>query len=302
MTVRLWEGTKKGPGYVLVEVQKVSGCGYAYCTTAKAVLRAAKGIQATTGRTSKTVDQQYQQPPQPRASTPPLPVPRSITRVEQDPKEGEATMQEGLDIAVQMLAKDQHDARLLAIESLEQLSRCTEHRCFIARSILSSDDPCFKALLGLILQSNPSQDLHESNSSEVEKEYHALMRRYSLRVMANCLMALEQADELVQFLEEQVELTSRPLLEALTEDLSCAQERPHEACHAAKCLRSLLMMVPSSSSSLVGLDGSSSSVTLRRKALAQDLGVHESLSEAQRIGGFRHVGLEGACIKFGDIL
>ncbi|KAL7572309.1 hypothetical protein ACA910_017906 [Epithemia clementina (nom. ined.)] len=294
-TVRLWEAGKSKPGHVLIETQKTHGCGYSYVQAAKSVLRAAKGMAApaASAPTSRMT-------PAPQAvalpAPPPVPMPSRMVRpIPQDEKDEEATgevsVREGLSIAAEMLSQKQHHSSLLALETLEQLSRTNNvHQNFVARHLLSGQDGFCNTVVTLI-QSDPRDCI------QAEKDFMALMRRYALAVLANCVTSLEQSGEFMSVVaqDKQELLTSRSMLMALTSELAAAHERPHEACYAAECLRALLMVAANNKMN-------STTAACSIESLAQELGVLESLSQAQQVGAYHHVGLEGACTKFRAIL
>lgn len=307
LTVRIWEaGKNKEPGHILVEAQKILGCGYGFCQAAKAILRAAKGMVAPTASNATPLAQQSQRSmaPLPPAAVPITPSRRTIPSIPKEEAEVE-DVRDGLMIAAELLSQNQHDSRLLALESLEQLSRAAEHRHFVARFILSGQGGFRKAILGLIQSGSPKLEEENDPSLKVEYDFQVLMRRYALIVLANCLTNLEQSGELVSAMTQNSQtfqhLTCRDVLMALVGDLAAAQVRPHEACHAAECLRALLLVATNTSSTTNAADYNSSAYQ-PRQALAEDLGVVELLSHAHRIGQYGHVALEGACSKFLAIL
>jgi len=252
-SIRLWEGKN---GAVLVEAQKVSGCCYSYCQAAKAILRAAKGIRA---------------PPKRRTFS----IPPSVPRVSAE--EAEAATRDGLELAKGLWMKQQLDSQLLAIESLMHLSRATENQCFTAKCILSGE---FRGKLLNLIESFST----DSNRSEIEEEYMTIMRRHAFTILSNCFAALERSGELSSLLRQQADLTSDAVVEGLVGELASAAERPHDACQAAHCLRSLL----------------AASVDMQRKAA--ELNAIETISAVRLIGACRHASLEDACTQLRTLL
>ncbi|KAL7565917.1 hypothetical protein ACA910_021500 [Epithemia clementina (nom. ined.)] len=259
-TVRLWAG-ENGPNHVLVEVQKVSGCCYAYCQAAKSVLRAAKGITAPLSKGPSNLKRSF-------------PMPKCIPKV--DRQECLAATREGLHIAEQLLQQNRLDTRLLAMQSLEQLSRCPEHRVFTTKHILQNSQ-LISTIVELVQTVPPKDGDDVFSFSRVEIQHLVQMRRLAFVTLANCLTGLAQAGELMAMLKESAQLTSKPVLVALSNELGAASLRPHEACQAAECLKCLM----AASSDMNG----------------QAFGIPESLMEAQQVGACRHFGLERACTK-----
>eukprot|EP00522_Entomoneis_paludosa_P018785 CAMPEP_0172440136 /NCGR_PEP_ID=MMETSP1065-20121228/881_1 /TAXON_ID=265537 /ORGANISM="Amphiprora paludosa, Strain CCMP125" /LENGTH=368 /DNA_ID=CAMNT_0013188919 /DNA_START=113 /DNA_END=1219 /DNA_ORIENTATION=+ len=252
-SIRLFEGKN---GSVLVEVQKASGCCYSYCQAAKAVLRAAKGIRTPAKRRTFSI-------------------PPCVPKVSAE--ESEAATRDGLELAEQLLAKQQMDANLLAVESLVHLSKATENQCFTARCILSGQ---FQVKLLSLIDSFDSASGHD----EIERDHLNMMKRHSLAILANCFAALERSGELVSLLQQQQELTSKGVVSALVSEVAAAGERPHDACQAANCLRTLL----------------AASEETKRKAA--DLNACEAISQARHTGVCRHAALEDACTQLRTLL
>mmetsp|Transcript_12137 Transcript_12137/g.29481 ORF Transcript_12137/g.29481 Transcript_12137/m.29481 type:complete len:374 (+) Transcript_12137:169-1290(+) len=253
--VRLWQGQKKNT--VLVEVQKSSGCCYSYCQAAKAVLRAAKGLRTPAKRRTFSI-------------------PPSVPRVSQE--ECETATREGLELAEQLLGKQQIDSNLMAIESLNHLSKPCPTQCLVARSILTG--PFLRGKLLSLVES----DSTDASFDEVEKEHVTLMRRYAFSILSNCFAALEQSGELVEMLQKQEELTSTEVVSALVRQVAAAGNSPHDAYQAAKCLRTLL----------------AASDETKRKAA--DLNAFETISQARHMGVCRHAALEDACTRLRTLL
>ena len=301
LTVHVWQATKSNG--LLVEVQKVSGCGYAYCRAAKAILRAAKGIgQPSNSSTTAVPPRPVPQAPMARSSTiPPIPA-RGLAREEatSPPKESEqapsseeeqadsvdADTREGLSIATELLAQEQDDARLLALESLEQLSRATTQKCWVAKSILTNE--IGRSLVELVETRAPPprhewsrETVGDSPVQRMQDEFLTRKRRFALMVLSNCVQALEQSGELASLLlgEEGSLWTSPSVVMALVQEVSAASERPHEACQATHCLRALATAVGTGN-------------------WMQKWGLSDILPQAQQVGALRHVELERACHKF----
>ena len=199
-------------GKVVVEVQRLSGCSYLFHQAAKSVLRSAKGLPAHSPRHTFSI-------------------PSSIPRESAD--DTRKCTEEGLSIAFAQLQQDRRDAHLLAMESLEQLTRATESCSFASKKILSGEH------LGSILCLIESKQKGENESlSSMEKRHIASMRRCALTIVANAL-SLVDPEELQYVLSNRVELSSAPLLSALVTDLLESSECPHEAYQAARCIQAL---------------------------------------------------------------
>lgn len=222
-----------GDNKVIVELQRQAGCCYLFHQTAKTVLRAAKGMDQPKRRT-------YAVPP----SVPKCP----------DSEEKEC-LESGLELACGLLKKDRLDAHMLAMESLTHLSRSAKCQCLVAKAILCG--PLLDTLVSLIeCWSICVEDAAEEEKGEVEEQHCASMHRLAIAVLANCLSVLEAEGELGSVLVQRREqLCSPSLLMALVEELRRAEQRPHDACEAARCLQPLIRSCPECKPRLMECDG-----------------------------------------------
>ena len=251
--MRLW----KRDNETVVEVQRTSGCSFLFHQTAKAVLRAAKGLSAV-------------------STKPRLAIPDCIPKeTEQERKD---CLAEGLDIAASLLREDAIDAHVMAIESLVHLTRVCKCHGYAAQKILSNAD-LLSTLLSLIETSSMSGNSSQTSLSEVEEEHISLMRRHALNVLSTSLCSLKQHGKLQEILHEQETLLSDSLVAALVDFVSNADEQPHEACQAIRCLQTL----------------TEASSSCRRRAL--EMGVDAAVSHAQQEGLCRHAQLEDCSHK-----
>ena len=250
--LRLW---KKNSQEVIVEAQKIDGCCFLYCQAAKAVLRAAKGLAAVPKRK--------------------FALPACVPRDTED--EQKANIKSGLNIASTMLKSDRLDAHMMAIDTLLHISKATQNPSFAAHCILCGE---FRStLLALVECCRMNHDQAETPLGESEQKMIALMHRNAVAIIANCLKSLQDSRELVQVISQQEELSSNDFLAALVEDVSACNERPHDACEAARCLHPLMY----------------ASTEIRRKVM--DLGAEGAVGAASQEGACRHALLDNACAK-----
>ena len=245
---------------MLVEVQKVQGCSYLYCQAAKAILAAAKGQAA----------------PKKRA----FPIPSAVTKASSatasDPN---AMAKEGIEIAFTLLQRKRMDGRLMAVESLVQISKSAKHKNYAARAILCEKQELRSTLLSMV-EGKVTEDSAAASTptSELEKENARLMGRHALSVLANCLESLEQSGELSSVVNgEQQELCAQETLETLLSKVQSCEEAPHEAFQAVRCIGSLVRV------SDACLGGVSSS--------------QHVLAAAHATGGRCHARLEQECAR-----
>jgi hypothetical protein len=240
---------------VVVEVQRRSGCCFLFHQAAKSILCAAKGMKPQRLPTFKI----------------PECVKAKVNFSFEDSTE------EAVQIASGLLKKDRYDAHLLGMESLVQLTKG-------ATSTKAAHALFHGQVLDNILSLIQSWRMHHEDMdvcvvSDTEKDYFAMMHRYALTVLANCLNALEQASELEQLLGTQYRLVADELLSVLIDELKNAEQRPHDAWQACRCLKTLLR--------------SSKDTKMR----AVGLGAPKAATSALNEGACTHLHLEEECRK-----
>ena len=237
---------------VVVEVQRRSGCCFLFHQSAKAILRAAKGMK-----------------PQ---RLPTFTIPEFVLKAEAEVSEQDPTV-EAVEIASGLLKKDRYDAHLLGMESLVQLTKATSTSTKAALAVM--DCNVLDTILSLVQSWRISQEqVEEVAIDEMEKDYFAMIHRNALTVLANCLNALEQTGELSRVISSQGRLVADELLAVLIDELDSAEQRPHDACQACKCLKTLMR--------------SSKATKLR----ALELGAPKAATSALNEGVCTHLNLE----------
>jgi hypothetical protein len=254
--IRLFLGSSD---QTIVEVQRRSGCCFLFHQSSKAILRAAQGLKPA--------------PPMK------LQVPDCVKQLEQGDAKIDAIMEDDLEIASSLLKKDRYDAHLLGMESLVQLTNMTTSNCSVsaARAILMTPS-VLDIILSLIQSWQMYQGADESAASldnEMDQDYLAMMHRNALTVLANCLTALDTAtDDLNSVVTESERILTDSLLTTLIQELASAEQRPHDACLAAKCLKTLCK------------------TSAATKSRIEDLGAKEALRMAMNEGVCSHCMLE----------
>lgn len=207
-------------GKIVVEMQRNCGCCILFHQYCKTVLRAAKGLEPL------MVVQTYPLP----SNLPTSPESEERINLEQD-----------LENAATMLKKDRIDAQALAMESLSHLSKSTKCDCLVAKTVIGG--PLMETIASLVeCWSVCKEDARsgEEKVGEVEEQLCSAMRRWAMIVLANCLNALSTEE-----MKEQREHALSPsLLMALVDELRRADERPHDACEAARCLQACIKSCP----------------------------------------------------------
>lgn len=246
--VRLWDDSPN----VIVEVQRSCGCSFQFHQLAKCVLRCSKGLTS--------------EPPSPPRFTIPKCVPRDT------PEQQKACLQEGLELAADLLQKDAIDAQLLGVESLVHLTKACKAPA--ADSIVNNEE-IRTTLLSLIQDSANTNNLSQRSISELEENNLTSMRRQAMTVLANCLDSLKEQNKLHACLDRHQVFLEDALLVTLVHQVAAAQDLPHEACQAVRCLGRL----------------TEASGVCRRRAL--ELGAPAVLHKAFETGQRRHLQLQG---------
>lgn len=204
---------------IVVEVQRRSGCCFLFHQCAKAILRAAKGMQ--------------------QQRLPTLSIPDCVLKAEaEEEEESQDPTEEAVTLAADLLKKDRYDAHLLGMESLVQLTKATSTSTKAALALVDAN--VLDTILSLIQSWRMSQDDSQVVADEMEQDYFCMMHRNALTVLANVLNALEQTGQLNQVLAAEQRLIADQLLAILIDEVQNADERPHDACQACKCLKTLL--------------------------------------------------------------
>lgn len=206
---------------MIVECQRCVGCGYYFCQVAKKILKAAK-----TGVIKK--------------ASPPgeLEVPSSVRNaapIECNDVNKQVT--DSMVLVSEMIKVDRMDAELLALESLRHLTSSSSTKAISANLIMSGD--VFDAIFSLIVCSRLSRADAGDNLSAYEEEHFSCMHRFAMQILANCLVSLDETNELVNVLTKRPELVSSELLNMFVVTVAGSVSKPHEAVDACKCLQKL---------------------------------------------------------------
>jgi hypothetical protein len=253
--VRLWDAENQ----VVVEVQRGRGCSFAFHQLAKNVLRASKGLNAAPSAKPRFV------------------IPDCIPLGTEE--ERQECLKEGLEIAVSLLQKDAIDSRVMALESLVHLTKVCRCKGLAAETILGNKD-ILRSLISLVEDSSTANDANQMSLSALEEHNVSVMRHQAMTVLANCFDSLKEHEKLHRMLNLHHEtLLCDSLICALIDQVSNADERPHEACQACRCLQAL----------------TDASVATRRRAL--ELNAQAIVSKAYEEGLCRHAQLEDLSSK-----
>ena len=190
---------------VVVEVQRRAGCSFRFRELSRSVLKSSKGISTTAPKRKFTI-------------------PSCVPKMSMEQRE--KRMEDGLNIARNMLSSNRVDSHMLAMESLMQM---TKGSSFTAKQVLKGE------FFGKLFAFAKCEEILES---DMERERAAVMKRRALAILANALESLS-ADELLAVVESS-ELCSRSFVAALTSTLNDAANQGHEAAQAARCIKQCL--------------------------------------------------------------
>jgi hypothetical protein len=189
-------------GNVVVEVQRRGGCSFGFREASRAVLSSVKGA-------------------------PPMALPkRQFTIPVALPPRSSDVLEEcvgdDFEIAMNMLRSEGFDSKMLALDSLEQMTKSCGSIQVAAKLVLGCE--CVERLVDL---------LEEQDDANVST-------RKVLAIVANACAALNTVD-LEEILSTSEHLKTASFLSCLLSSMKEASERPHDAYQAARCLKSLLI-------------------------------------------------------------
>uniref|UniRef100_A0A7S1UNA0 Uncharacterized protein n=1 Tax=Grammatophora oceanica TaxID=210454 RepID=A0A7S1UNA0_9STRA len=205
-------------GQIVVEVQRLAGCGFGFRQACRPVLNAAKGskLPARSVRMAR-------------------PIPASIRPTPQQ----ESDVRDAVELNVDMLLNLTHlDMHLLAMEGLTQLTRESSTAVHAAKCIFEPESSLLKKIVSLIESFKAEKAKNEDDDLNVF--YYEKMHRYALSILGNAVEALLKADDTTTASP----LATDSLVQALVRELAFAEERPHDACRAAKCLTCFAKLAP----------------------------------------------------------
>ena len=217
-----------------------------------------------------------------------------------------------LEIAAGLIKKDRMDARQLGMESLCLLTdpaRTGKETALLASQVillgtihdenateshlLPEELGIREAVLSLVQfgrlgeggEFSPPESNDEDNELPDEKAHNDILHNLALAVLSNALEVLENHTNKIDpnksvasitntFLDESTDISSRDLLRTLLGALEKAEEKPHNACLSAKCLKFLFQ----------------ASQKARRKA--RSLNAKQIVATALEIGRRTHVKLQ----------
>jgi hypothetical protein len=209
---------------VVVEIQRTSGCSFEFRDAAKVLLRSAK-----TGL--------YHQQQQKRIVRPIRRFTIPLTLPKRSPDERQKCIKDDFKIAYNMLSSNKSDMQVLALESMEHMTKKScDVKDITAKSILGNCDH-LKQLLLLLDTCDTT-----NTTTDPTSQSSCLLRRMVLTVLANSFEAISTV-ELAAILSTNDNdlIKTRSFLSSLLSSLQNSSIMPHDAYQAVRCLRYLLI-------------------------------------------------------------
>eukprot|EP00526_Cylindrotheca_closterium_P018385 CAMPEP_0113642304 /NCGR_PEP_ID=MMETSP0017_2-20120614/22222_1 /TAXON_ID=2856 /ORGANISM="Cylindrotheca closterium" /LENGTH=365 /DNA_ID=CAMNT_0000553717 /DNA_START=18 /DNA_END=1115 /DNA_ORIENTATION=- /assembly_acc=CAM_ASM_000147 len=204
------------PSTIILEVQRLTGCAFAFKQVCREVCRSAKGLSAAAPPTMK------------RKFPMPCGLPRASLAEKAMRFEGEVAR------ALEMISSPMLDSQLLGMELLEGVSKSP-----IAAPLILKED-CICKLKDLIA----SREGDDEVISVPETKRLSLKKRQALTIIANALAHSESVSE-------ELGLHSEAFVEDVFQCLKQSED-PHCASQAARCLHSLAASSPATKAFVFG--------------------------------------------------
>eukprot|EP00568_Trieres_chinensis_P003696 CAMPEP_0183311180 /NCGR_PEP_ID=MMETSP0160_2-20130417/35581_1 /TAXON_ID=2839 ORGANISM="Odontella Sinensis, Strain Grunow 1884" /NCGR_SAMPLE_ID=MMETSP0160_2 /ASSEMBLY_ACC=CAM_ASM_000250 /LENGTH=381 /DNA_ID=CAMNT_0025475681 /DNA_START=153 /DNA_END=1295 /DNA_ORIENTATION=+ len=259
LRIQLYQGDDISRRGIVVEVQKKRGCSFRFHKLARAILRAARGIDVGSlhnGITPKMVSVALLQ--KRRHAIDGMVVTQAQSKIDN-----------ALESAENLLEKDRMDANVLGIESLvlltDEKSSGIESASYAAKSIITNDDKFTSMVLSFLKPSPPCI------GDSTEQEHINKMRHQALMTLANSLAVLARnATDAERLLPCKKWSEDKGLLSIVIDELKQSQARPHTGYQAMRCLNGMMQI----------------SDVLKHRAI--ELGAYERMEMMKDIGSNCH--------------
>mmetsp|Transcript_849 Transcript_849/g.1665 ORF Transcript_849/g.1665 Transcript_849/m.1665 type:complete len:473 (-) Transcript_849:280-1698(-) len=224
---------------ILVEVQKVYGDSMSFFRDSRAILDAAEGRAV-----SKPEEEE------------PLYLRLPVSQMEfiKDATLPPLTFEEeseSVNIAAELLASHRSDSNMLGMESLvtliDPLKSLRSSAVIAAKRVLCPEDTGHDSfnlhnyVMSLIIYNNGSAEAATLDGTAMENHY-AQLRNLAISSVANAIALLLEEETLWESIRSSRTWYGDVLVPALVRDIAMAEECPHEACYASRCLTSLASM------------------------------------------------------------
>ena len=273
--VRLFSDGEDG---VVVEVQRRRGSSFNFMKDCRAILDAAEGRNIALSTSSLP-------------ALKPLSGMACLKGVKIDsPYTDKPSTVSAVKATEDLLTHDQRDTNMLGMQNLEELtnplSTSQDAVRLAAKSVVTEENSsAIRGAISSLLEFNSlqsEQGYQPAAKDENDFEYDERMHNLSLSVVHNALSAMSEEGSLSRHFKSHEDWFHDTLLPVLVRDVESAEDRPHDACMAAKCIHCLAGCAPSVRESIMG----AGALHALAKAKRFGSGNHASLAEvAERATG-----------------
>lgn len=232
-TIRLYSSDDGG---VLVEVQRLCGDAVSFMKDCRAVLNVAEG---------KKVDQSSQDET-PMYLRLPVSQMEFVKKISLPPISLEEQT-DTVNVTADLLSSHQSDSNMLGMESLviqtDPLKTMKSTAILASRRILCPNDPGNKAfnmhnyVMSLLIYDDAP--LSSSEDTTAFEDHPVKLRNLAMSALCNALVLFSSEKLLLTTISSNQEWYTSVLIPKLVQDLSTAENHPHDACFASRCLSTL---------------------------------------------------------------
>ncbi len=237
-TIRLYAAEEGG---VLVEVQRLCGDAVSFMKDCRAVLNAAEGKK----------DEEKVGDDTPMYLRLPVSQMKFVKEVTLPPVTPEEQA-DAVNVTAELLSSHQSDSNMLGMEALaiqtDPLKTMKSTAILASRRILCPNDPGNGAfnmhnyVMSLLIYNEADEDTEDDPSvpEETAMEDHSIkLRNLAMSALSNSLTLLSEEKLLLSCITSSQEWYTSVLIPKLLQDLSTAEQHPHDACYASRCLSTL---------------------------------------------------------------
>lgn len=231
-TIRLYSGDEGG---VLVEIQRLCGDCMSFMRDCRAILDVAEG---------KTEDSQVveEKPLYLR-----LPVSEmAFVKTASLPPVTQEEQADSVNVTADLLSSRQSDSNMLGMESLviqtDPLKTMKSTAILASRRILCPNDPgnssfnMHNYVMTLVIYGKDDITTSEDSVPTPQEEHSMKLRNLAMSALFNALSLFSSENLLQMTIASSNEWYTSVLIPKLLEDLSTAENHPHDACYATRCL------------------------------------------------------------------
>mmetsp|Transcript_17854 Transcript_17854/g.42963 ORF Transcript_17854/g.42963 Transcript_17854/m.42963 type:complete len:460 (+) Transcript_17854:278-1657(+) len=234
-TIRLYSSDDGG---VLVEIQRLCGDAVSFMKDCRAVLNAAEG---------KPVDRSSQEET-PMYLRLPVSQMEFVKKISLPPISVEEQA-DNVNVTADLLSSHQSDSNMLGMESLviqtDPLKTMKSTAILASRRILCPNDPGNKAfnmhnyVMSLLIYDDAHYSSSESEDTAAFEDHPVKLRNLAMSALCNALALFSSEKLLLTTISSSQEWYTSVLIPKLVQDLSTAEDHPHDACFASRCLSTL---------------------------------------------------------------